>query len=213
MLSNTIYTPNVGSWGLGRIDGYPISGDITTLPFVKDELHPAGHSGVDIAGYDNAIHCPEDGVICDVFALPLKGNQWDAFKNIFGNCVIIDHGDKYSMYAHLRDAPLVREGQLVKAGDVLGYVGNTGYSFGPHLHWAIAKHDNRYFNFPPEQGPEGILLNALDYCKLAGDSEYNSTRTTSNSGNTQSVNQINNDFIRSQLNAINDAVAQIRNNL
>lgn len=162
----SIYIPTGGQWGLGSLTGYPVAADISTRFGVKDDLHPVGHSGTDIAALEGTpIHAPADGTICDVFGLPLKGNQWDAFKSLFGNAVIIDHGDMYTMYGHMRDKPLVEEQQLVKTGDVLGYVGNTGYSFGAHLHWSLAKHDNRYFNFPTEQGPKGILLDALDYCQ------------------------------------------------
>ena len=161
----SVFTPNVGQRNLGKIDGYPVSADISTLYGVKDKLHPNGHSGLDLAASEGtSIHSPADGIVCDVFVLPNRGNKWDSFKDIFGNCVIIDHGDVYSLYAHLKDRPLVTEQQVIHTGDILGYVGNTGYSFGPHLHWAVAKHDNRYFNWPSEIGPIGVLLNALDYC-------------------------------------------------
>ena len=152
-----------GGVGLGTVTGLPLEGPIYTLFGVKDDLHPAGHAGVDISPpAGTPIRAPAPGTVCDVFALPLRGNQWDAFKNIFGNCVIIDHGDAYTLYGHMRDAPSVREGQPVKAGDLIGHVGSTGFSTGPHLHWGMAPHDNRYLHFPPA-GPIGFLLNPLDF--------------------------------------------------
>lgn len=52
----------------------------------------------------------------------------------YGKAVILDHGDgTESIYAH-SSRLLVKEGQQVKAGDQLGLVGNTGHSFGAHLH-------------------------------------------------------------------------------
>ncbi|MGM0508561.1 MAG: M23 family metallopeptidase [Fusobacteriota bacterium] len=55
-----------------------------------------------------------------------------------GNTVIIDHGwDIYSSYLHLSEL-LVEEGDFVKKGDIIGYVGSTGFSTGPHLHWSIS---------------------------------------------------------------------------
>ena len=54
-----------------------------------------------------------------------------------GNYIIIDHGFGYSStYAHL-DSFAVRNGQKVSRGDVIGYVGNTGLSVAPHLHYEI----------------------------------------------------------------------------
>ena len=54
-----------------------------------------------------------------------------------GNCIIINHGFGYSsVYAHL-DNFNVRPGQKVHRGDIIGFVGNTGMSVAPHLHYEI----------------------------------------------------------------------------
>ena len=97
-----------------------------------------------------------------MFALEYEHAEWDRFKHIFGNCVILDHGDCYTIYAHMDATPLVHEGYHVPRGTLLGYVGETGYAFGPHLHWGMAQHDNRYFIWPPS-GPVGVLLDPLDF--------------------------------------------------
>lgn len=57
----------------------------------------------------------------------------------FGNKVWIDHGGgTYSTYVHLQaNSAVVRPGELVDAGQQLALSGNTGYSFGPHLHFAL----------------------------------------------------------------------------
>lgn len=55
----------------------------------------------------------------------------------YGNCIDIDHGYNYvSRYAHLHEMH-VRQGQAVKRGDIIGSVGSTGKSVGPHLHYEV----------------------------------------------------------------------------
>ena len=54
-----------------------------------------------------------------------------------GNSIIIDHGGGYeSVYCHL-DGFKVKQGQLVKRGDIIGLVGSTGLSVAPHLHYEV----------------------------------------------------------------------------
>ena len=63
----------------------------------------------------------------------------------YGRHIRIDHGFGYvSLYAHLNKYN-VRRGQRVKRGDIIGYVGNTGRSVGPHVHYEIFK-DNKKIN-------------------------------------------------------------------
>lgn len=62
------------------------------------------------------------------------------FDEIYGNTIIIDHGrGVFSLYMHL-DERLKGDGELVRAGEKIGFVGNTGYSFGPHLHLSLKIH-------------------------------------------------------------------------
>ena len=83
------------------------------------------HQGQDIAcGYGTAIHAAKAGTV--VFAGQMSG---------YGNVVIIDHGGGFStLYAH-QSRMAVHQGQHVNQGDVIGYVGSTGHSTGPHLHF------------------------------------------------------------------------------
>lgn len=59
------------------------------------------------------------------------------YDDSFGNFVIIKHNHgMYTRYAHLSQA-IVRKGQLVDQGQTIGYIGNTGISTGPHLHYEV----------------------------------------------------------------------------
>jgi murein DD-endopeptidase MepM/ murein hydrolase activator NlpD len=60
-----------------------------------------------------------------------------------GKSVVLDHGQGiYSMYFHLSEI-LAREGEKISKGDVLGQVGSTGRSTGPHLHWGVRIHGSK----------------------------------------------------------------------
>jgi murein DD-endopeptidase MepM/ murein hydrolase activator NlpD len=86
-------------------------------------------------------------------------------KRGLGNHVILDHGFGYeSLYAHM-DKANVRVGQKVKRGDIIGFVGNTGLSVAPHLHYEVKLNGknvdpvNYYFNdLSPEEYEEMIEI-------------------------------------------------------
>jgi murein DD-endopeptidase MepM/ murein hydrolase activator NlpD len=75
----------------------------------------------------------------------------------FGNHVVIDHGYGYeSLYAHMSKY-IVRKNQNVKRGDIIGYVGNTGKSTAPHLHYEVHKNNkkvNPAYYFHNDLSPE-----------------------------------------------------------
>lgn len=85
------------------------------------------HSGVDISlAAGTPVRASQAGVV--TLAMPL---------NISGNTVFVDHGCQlFSIYYHLSKIT-VKKGQIVKPGDLIGKVGSTGFSTGPHLHWSM----------------------------------------------------------------------------
>lgn len=122
MTSGDWYWPLPGRYKIsslfgGRID--PINGR-------RDN-----HTGTDIpAPGGTPIYAAKDGVVTTV----------NANKNAssYGYYCIISHGSGYAtLYAHQNQVPIVQEGQTVKKGQVIGYVGTTGRSTGNHLHFEL----------------------------------------------------------------------------
>ncbi|MEI8333082.1 MAG: peptidoglycan DD-metalloendopeptidase family protein [Chloroflexota bacterium] len=95
------------------------------------------HNGIDIAApMGTPIRAAGDGIV--VFAGP---NPYDPYPKAW--IVIIAHSTTFqTWYAHLETNILVRAGQQVGAGQVVGYVGMTGRTSGPHLHWGIVLNDS-----------------------------------------------------------------------
>ncbi len=87
----------------------------------------------------------------------------------YGNHIILDHGFNYeTLYAHLSEIKVYR-GQNIKRGEIIGYVGNTGKSTAPHLHYEVLKNGGHvnpiyhYFNdLTPEQFEAMINNSALE---------------------------------------------------
>jgi murein DD-endopeptidase MepM/ murein hydrolase activator NlpD len=101
------------------------------------------HNAIDIATQlGNKIIAPADGVV--LVAEP---------REYYGKMIIIDHGFGYvTRYGHLSGFN-VREGQRVRRYDVIGSVGTTGRSNGPHLHYEV-----RYFDKPMD--PHNFILDS-----------------------------------------------------
>ena len=89
------------------------------------------HKGLDFAASEGSdIRAPENGRVV------LAGQNSKGFV-ANGNCIFIDHGHGVvSGYLHLSKI-LVKEGDLVNKGQVIGKVGSTGIASGPHLHWGL----------------------------------------------------------------------------
>jgi hypothetical protein len=96
-------------------------------PFYKV---PMKHNGLDlIAPAGEPVYAVADGVVKEV----IKSRKG------LGNVVVIDHGNGYvTRYAHLADVE-ARKGRKVRRGTRLGYVGVSGNSFAPHLHYEVLR--------------------------------------------------------------------------
>jgi len=122
-------TGSAPSPGSGRLR-YPISAPVTSGYGWR--VHPVYgtrklHTGIDFgASYGAAIHAAGSGVVVTA-----------GWMGGYGNAVVIDHGGGLAtLYAH-QSRLAVSVGQRVSAGRVIGYVGSTGLSTGPHLHFEV----------------------------------------------------------------------------
>ena len=102
-----------------------------THPITKIWHH---HSGMDFtAPTGTPVYATGDGVV-----VKIAGNVRD--RTGYGLEITIDHGYTYqTLYAHLNGFN-VKRGDKVKRGDIIGFVGNSGLSVGPHLHYEVIKH-------------------------------------------------------------------------
>ncbi|GAB5539801.1 MAG: M23 family metallopeptidase [Salibacteraceae bacterium] len=121
---------------------------------------PAFHAGMDFtAPTGTPIYATGDGKVI----------RADRASRGYGNHVRLDHGFGYvTLYAHMSKID-VKVGDSVKRGEVIGYVGNTGKSNGPHLHYEVRKNDkavnpiNFYFSdLTPEEYDLMIQLSSQE---------------------------------------------------
>lgn len=136
---------------------WPLPGYTMITSQFGPRTHPitgvySNHSGVDISGggvFGAPIVACYSGTVTSVDFY--KG---DMYAQPYGTSVQVNHGaGVVTLYAHMSGVN-VSVGQVVNAGDVLGFVGSTGQSTGAHLHWTL------YI--------KGNLADPLSYCKTIG---------------------------------------------
>jgi murein DD-endopeptidase MepM/ murein hydrolase activator NlpD len=123
----TVYSgpiPTSAARGSGNF-GWPVSGAITQKFWGR-------HNGIDVgAPKGTPVRAADSGYV--TFA------GWDREPVSYGNMILINHGNGYTTrYAHL-SAFMVEAGDSVKKGQLIGRVGSTGNSTGPHLHFEIIR--------------------------------------------------------------------------
>ena len=139
-----------GTWG------WPCPSCYYITSRVGNRWHPVTgawkyHSGLDIGAQSGATIVASDGGTVSLAGV----------NGGYGNCVMIDHGNGYyTLYGHMSSIA-VSYGQVVSKGDTIGYVGSTGISTGPHLHFEIREGG---VCIDPEQ-----FFGGLTYAPDAGD--------------------------------------------
>lgn len=120
--------------GSGRF-AWPVTGHRLTSYF--GQRWGALHRGVDMVGNHN-IMAADNGTV-----------TFTGTRPGLGNCIIINHNNGYETYYGHLSKILVKKGQTVEQGQSIGVMGNTGHSFGTHLHFEVHKN--------------GVLQNPLKY--------------------------------------------------
>ena len=119
-------TPSVSIPSRMPLEGARLTSDfgMRTHPVVGGRR---AHKGIDLAAPTGTpVYATGDGLV-----------EMAKYYSSYGNYVQIGHGnDLETRYAHLSRI-VARDGQMVKKGDLIGYVGSTGRSTGPHLHYEV----------------------------------------------------------------------------
>lgn len=96
------------------------------------------HNGVDIGGSGNPVYAVASGTVVGRVSGTCPNSGYSSCGGGWGNWVAIRHASGHvTLYAHLAGAPAVGVGQGVTQGSTIGYIGNSGFSTGPHLHFGI----------------------------------------------------------------------------
>jgi hypothetical protein len=113
----------------------PFKGDYGISQYFGEKItDPKGHTGIDYL-------CPIGTPILASEAGTVIKSGWDTTG--YGWCVILMHPDnKKTIYAHLSVPPIVKVGEKVQKGQVIGYSGTSGNSTGAHLHFEMRNETN-----------------------------------------------------------------------
>ncbi|MBK5247319.1 MAG: M23 family metallopeptidase, partial [Peptostreptococcaceae bacterium] len=125
----------------------PVEGRLTTdfaeIRYNNNVLSSSRHSGLDLAAPSGTpVQVPNNGKV----TLAASGLLST------GNTIVIDHGmGLFTSYYHL-SAMNVKAGDTVNKGDIIGAVGTTGFSTGPHLHYAVSIYNTNVNPYQPLAG-------------------------------------------------------------
>lgn len=100
------------------------------------------HNGIDISGTGDGskIYAASTGTVVATYSACASFTFNNACGGGYGNHVIVDHGNNlYTLYGHLTSNVKATVGMQVKKGTVLGYMGNSGRSYGTHLHYSVSR--------------------------------------------------------------------------
>lgn len=150
--------------------GFPVTSPVVTqyygpTKFAARAYRTQFHGGVDFsARVGTPIYAVADGMVWRTDNNDKGTSRWKKYQ--YGRYILIKHENNLStLYAHLSRA-VVKNGDIVKAGDLIGYSGNTGYATGPHIHLGVYWSASMEFkSIPPAAGlvPLGVTVDPMGY--------------------------------------------------
>ena len=157
---------------LNPIAAFDIEAAFTNYGYGDVFFENVVHTGIDIPGdIGTPILAAGEGKVIYAGQGIYRGGE-NVYDDPYGKAIVIEHSFSYqgeplfTLYAHL-DEILVVEGQEIAAGEQIGYMGNTGKTTGPHLHFEVRVGKNEYFStrnpdlwISPPQG-WGILVGQI----------------------------------------------------
>lgn len=142
-----------------------------TLDFGYTYRDGSFHKGIDLTGNPDVNNGYDSVVAIDGGTVTAACNTYSKTGKVggtgdMGNYVIIDHGNGYkTRYMHMAKGSVkVVKGQTVKAGQVIGYIGNTGNSTGRHLHFDVS-HNGTYIDPKPYLYGQKKFQSGSDFSK------------------------------------------------
>ena len=122
--------------GLLRLTAFqwPVENKVVTATFGESRWNHF-HTGLDIGGGEQEIRPIEDGELIFIYE---EGNTSDSIPTGLGNFLVVEHDEGIrSTYAHLKEGTIDSKVIQVTKSDVIGIVGDSGASFGKHLHFEV----------------------------------------------------------------------------
>ena len=140
----------------GRVDAVHEPETVYRLPFEEGQAYPVSQAhGGKLTSHNNrenlyavdfamptgtAVVAARGGIVIDATLRHTEGGYDIRFLDKANTVAVVHDDGTVAEYAHLSpSADVVKPGQRVSAGDLLGYSGNTGYSSGPHLHFIVSR--------------------------------------------------------------------------
>lgn len=138
-----------------------LSQEYGTTAFARNGYRGKFHNGIDIAApIGSEIVAAESGKV-----VAMGDQDKYCYRGVYGKFIVIQHENNLTtLYAHLSRFA-VQNGDIVNRGQLIGYVGRTGYATGPHLHLTVYASPTFYMGASRTCGsmPLGGYLNPLDY--------------------------------------------------
>lgn len=143
-------------------DGLPLTQDYGATSFaLRGGYKGKWHNGIDFGGpIGTPVYAAESGKV-----IAVDNQDKYCYRGAYGKYIVIEHENNLTtLYAHL-SLQTVKKGDAVKRGDLIGYIGKTGYATGPHLHFTVYSSATFIFKQSKTCGmmPFGGDINPLQY--------------------------------------------------